>query len=53
MVVEGDRRGNAEEESGACERKREDVVHLPFPGGGTIKIKLENKREAGSYYKVF
>lgn len=30
-----------------------DVAHLPFSRDGTIKIKLENKRGAGSYYKVF
>lgn len=45
---------NVEEESGGCEGKGgDDVVHLPFSRSGTIKIKLENKREAGSYYKVF
>lgn len=31
----------------------DDAAHLPLSRGGTIKIKLENKREAGSYYKVF
>lgn len=46
-------KGNAEEESEGCRRAEDDVVHLPFSRGGTIKIKLENKREAGSYYKVF
>lgn len=30
-----------------------DVAHLPFSRDSTIKIKLENKRGTGSYYKVF
>lgn len=34
-------------------REGSDIVHLPFSRGGTIKIKLENKRGAGSHYKVF
>lgn len=34
-------------------KRASDVAHLPFSRDGTIKIKLENKRGAGSYYKVF
>lgn len=46
---------NAEEASGGCdgEKERVDVAHLPFSRDSAIKIKLENKRGAGSYYKVF
>ena len=34
-------------------KRANDVVHLPFSRDGMIKIKLENKRGVGSYYKVF